>query len=1496
MNETIDKTNGCVGAVMVVGGGIGGIQASLDLSNSGFKVYLVEETTSIGGRMSQLDKTFPTNDCSMCIISPKLVEVGKDRNIEVITYSSVEEVEGEAGNFRVKILERPRYIDLEKCTGCGECAKNCPVEMPNEFNVFLDYRNAVYKRYPQAIPNAFAINKNDRAPCVMTCPANTNVQGYIALVAKEKFEEAYNVIIDRNPLPSICGRVCHHPCEGECNRGQIDEPVAINNIKRFVANRVREDRKASDIKVERAEIDLNRSKTAVIGGGPSGLTCARDLIQDGYPVTIFEAEDKLGGAMRYGIPDYRLPKEYLDWDIQNIIDLGIDVKTGERLGKDFTIESLKDKGYKAVYIGVGLPCARRIPFKGSDQNGVIWGIDFLKEVNLGKNPRIGKDVVVIGGGNVAIDVAMTAKRQGGERVAVVSLESREEMPAHEWEILDAVEEGIELNPSWGPDEILGEDGNVTGIRLNACTRVFDNDGKFNPEFDYNRKSEIETDTIIIAIGQAADLDWIGDNSPIERQGGGIKADALTLATNIEGVFAGGDVVYGPKSVVEAIDHGHRAAESIKRYIQGEDIAQGREIVEKKPAELPDERPYLVIPRHYAQKADINNRSGNYNEIEYTFTQEMAVAEAKRCLDCGICCECLQCLAACQADAIKHDDIPRIRNIDVGSIILIPGFDPFDASIKGRYGYGRFENVVTSLQFERILSASGPFEGEVMRPSDNSHPRKVAWIQCVGSRDTTCDNDYCSSVCCMYATKEAIIAREHDNRIEPTIFYMDIRAFGKEFDSYYERARDEHGVRFIRSMVSDLEEDPDNDNIIIKYINETGSSIREEFDLVVLSIGMVPSQGAINLSKKLEIDIDRYGFCETSTFEPLNTSRDGIYVSGVFQSPKDIPETVAQSSGAAAYAESLLFSARGEMIEEVEYPPERDITGEDPRIGVFVCHCGINIGGVVNVPSIKEYALTLPDVVFADENLYTCSQDTQQKIRDAIIDNNLNRVIVASCSPRTHEPLFQSTIREAGLNRYLFEMANIRDQCSWVHQQEKERATEKARDLVRMAVANARLLSPLQEQFLDVTHKGLVIGGGLAGMHAALRLAEQGFDVTLVEKESELGGNLKDIYYTIHGDDVQAYLDTLVKSVESHERIIVVKNAVIDNFEGYKGNFVTSLLIGPAMRTMRVEHGITIVATGAEESKPKEYLYGENDRVLTQMEFENRIVNNKDSIKDSKEFVMIQCVGSRNEERPYCSRVCCSVAIKNALKIKGMNPDARVYILYRDIRTYGLLEEYYTKAREMGVIFIRYDLDNMPEVTDAHGTLSVSVNDPVLGLRIEINPDILILSSATIPRENEELSTMLKIDRTRDDFYLEAHMKLRPVDFANDGIYMCGMAHNPKLIDETISQAAAAAARAAIVLSKDKLQADAVIAQVNPELCAACLTCVRVCSNKVPFINNDGVAEINPALCRGCGSCASDCPGKAIELQHFRDAQLIAKCEESIEYIKEIQEVKEVAYG
>ncbi len=883
-----------------------------------------------------------------------------------------------------------------------------------------------------------------------------------------------------------------------------------------------------------------------------------------------------------------------------------------------------------------------------------------------------------------------------------------------------------------------------------------------------------------------------------------------------------------------------------------------------------------IPRPI--EADFDERLATRPSIYLPFPQavpKVPVIDRQTCMH-FLNDACGACESFCGPKAIKYDQEDEVRELDVGSVILSPGFDVTDPSIREEYGYELYPNVVTSMEFERILSASGPYQGHIQRPSDNSDPEKVAWIQCVGSRDNSCNKGYCSSVCCMYATKEAIIAKEHSPDIKPTIFYMDIRAHGKGFDQYYERARDDYGVRYIQCQVSKIVEKPKSKNLMIAFIDKEGKVVEEEFDLVVLSLGMTPSTSSRELAEKLGIETDSYGFCQTDSLNPVKTSRPGVFVCGAFEAPKDIPETVSQASGSAAFASELISEARGTLIREEEFSPERDISGEEPKIGVFVCHCGINIGGVVDVPAVKEYAKSLPHVAYVDENLYTCSQDTQTKIKEVIKENNLNRVVVASCTPRTHEPLFQKTIREAGLNKYLFEMANIRDQCSWVHMDKKEEATKKAKDLVRMAIAAAGYVEPLQEQELSVTKRALVVGGGASGMAAALGLADQGFEVVLVEREKKLGGNMHHLYYTIKGNDIQEYLHSVIERVKNHPLILVITDGVIVDFTGFKGNFKTGIMAGPGMAYRQIEHGVAIIATGGEEYKPEEYLYGQDKRVMTQQELEGKIVRDEINLGHVNEVVMIQCVGSRIPERPYCSRLCCSAAIKNALKIKEKNPQSRVFILYRDIRTYGLLEDYYTQARKAGIMFIRYDLENKPQVVIEKGALQVEVDDPALGERVVLNPQLLVLSSAIVPRENEELSTLMKLQRTQEDFFMEAHMKLRPVDFATEGIYLCGLAHSPKPLDESLSQAAAAVSRACTLLSHDTVSVGGIVARVDEENCAACLTCVRVCPYDVPFINEEGVAQIDAAKCQGCGSCAAECPGKAIQLQHYEDKQIIAK--------------------
>ncbi|MEM3162384.1 MAG: CoB--CoM heterodisulfide reductase iron-sulfur subunit A family protein [Candidatus Bathyarchaeia archaeon] len=866
---------------------------------------------------------------------------------------------------------------------------------------------------------------------------------------------------------------------------------------------------------------------------------------------------------------------------------------------------------------------------------------------------------------------------------------------------------------------------------------------------------------------------------------------------------------------------------------------------------------------------LTDRSAIYVEFPQAVPLRFKI-DREKCIGCRTCQE------VCKANAVEYDQKDTEVILNVGSIVLAPGFEPFDARLKSEYGYGRYQNVVTSMEFERILNASGPYGGVVLRPSDGEIPRKIAFVQCVGSRDAQVGNIYCSAACCMYGIKEAIIAKEHvPTKLDCTMFYMDIRAYGKEFDAYYKRAQEEYGIRFVRSRVARITEDPSTGNLLVHYVGEDETPRVEEFDMVILSTGMKPPKNFEKLAKVFGIKINKYGFCETDPFKPLEASRPGIYVCGAFSSPKDIPESVAQASGAAAKAMSVIASERGKMVASKEYPPETDVSSEEPRIGVFICHCGINIGGFVNVPEVVEYAKKLPNVVYAEGNLYTCSDDTQKRIREKIQEHRLNRVVVASCTPRTHEPLFRETLREAGLNPYLFEMANIRDQCSWVHMHQPKEATEKAKDLVRSVVAKARLLNPLKNPTVKVTPSALVIGGGVSGMTAALELAAQGFEVHLVEKEKALGGHLRKIYYTLEGRDPQEFLNKLVKSVMENDKIHVYLDAEVTEVSGFVGNFKSKILHKGEEKL--VEHGVVIVAVGASEYKPKEYLYGQDPRVITQHELEEKLARGE---FNAKRVVMIQCVGSRNEERPNCSRICCGQAVKNALKIKEVDPEAEVYVLYKDLRTYGLMEEYYREAAEKGVLFINYNDARKPRVSNEKGELKVSFWEPVLKQEIELKPDYVILSAATIPNpDNKRVAEMLKVPLTKEGFFLEAHMKLRPVDFQTDGVFLCGMAHSPKFIEESIAQACAAAARAATILSKKYLEMEGIVANVNEDLCSGCRICESLCPyGAIEMTEKAGkvVAHVIEALCKGCGVCGTACPTKAITLGHFTTEEILAQ--------------------
>ena len=766
--------------------------------------------------------------------------------------------------------------------------------------------------------------------------------------------------------------------------------------------------------------------------------------------------------------------------------------------------------------------------------------------------------------------------------------------------------------------------------------------------------------------------------------------------------------------------------------------------------------------------------------------------------------------------------------------------------------------------------------DMQKLQTHEHPKRIAWLQCVGSRDTShCNNGYCSGVCCMYAIKEAVIAKEHaKGDLDAAIFFMDMRTFGKEFEQYYTRAKN-NGIRFLRSRVHTCDPIPGTDNLQLNYVSESGEIMAEEFDMVVLSVGLESSPDANGLAEKIGFDLDHYRFARTSSFTPVATSKPGIYVCGVLQGPKDIPLSVMEASAAAGAAASKLSGSRNTLVREKVFPQERDVSSESPRIGVFVCNCGINISSVVRVPEVVEYAKTLPNVVYVQENLFSCSQDAQDKLVHVIKEQNLNRVVVAACSPRTHEPLFQETVRNSGLNKYLFEQANIRDQCSWVHADEPDAATEKAKDLVRMGVSRAQLIEPLAMPSVPVTPAALVVGGGVAGMVSALTLANQGFDACIVEAKDKLGGHALKLRTTWKGEDAPEYVRNLVAEVGRNEKIKVFLNSSIKATSGYIGNFSTT--VASNGQESEIAHGVTILATGAHAFKPEEYLYGKNSRVFRWHELEDAW--DTDTVKNAESAVFIQCVGSREEGRPHCSKICCTFSVQKAVELKKRNPEMDVYIIYRDIRTYGEREDLYREARGLGVIFIRYDLENKPVVTETpDGKLEVSIVDHVLRRPIVLRPDFINLATAIHTKGAEELGQLFKVPLSQDKFFLEVHMKLRPVDFATDGIFMCGLAHYPKPIDESIAQAQAAAARAATVLARKSIEVEGVVSSVDESLCRGCGKCVAVCPYGAPQLMEKAegvqVSTIQEALCKGCGACAVACPTGAASIRHFNDAEVL----------------------
>jgi heterodisulfide reductase subunit A-like polyferredoxin len=1455
--------------ILIVGGGVAGIQAALDLAKAGAKVYLVERSPSLGGRMAQLDKTLPTNDCSICILSPLLVECARHERIELLTLAEVETLSGTVGDFTAEIVTHPRYVDASKCTGCGDCEPACPVKIRDEFEMGLKTQKAVYRPYPQAVPNVYSIMKGKEAPCNAACPAGINVKAYVSLVGSGKFREAYDIIGQAMPFPSVCGRVCYSPCEEACNRCSFDGAVAIRALKRFVSDYVNEHRceTASDERPDKPEVRTDH-RVAVIGSGPAGMTAAWKLTGLGYPVTVFEAMDRPGGMMRVGIPRYRLPDEVLDSEIDAICDMGVELRLGERIDD---AQALLHQGYKAVCVATGAHKTPALDLDGENLKGVMHALAFLRDVNLGRSSEVRGKVVVIGGGNAAVDAARTALRLGAEAVHIVYRRTRQEMPAYHAEIEAALDEGVELSLLVGPVGMTGSGKRLKQVRLIRMELGEpDASGRPRPIPVPGTEFNLDADLVLLATSQRADSDCLSGKTPI-RKDGTVEVDAITLKTPIEGIFAAGDVATGPNTVVDAIRAGSEAALSIHRYLSGMPLGEGREIAECDLAEAPD----MAIPgkpRTSLPTIPIRERTRGFSEVELALSPEAAIDEASRCLGCGLCCSCMECVKACEADAIIHDDEPGHLSLDVAAVVVATGFDEMDPTPIRNLSYGEQENILTGLEFERMLNAAGPTRGRVVKPSDGKPPRSIALIQCVGSRDERY-NPYCSRVCCVYSIKQCMVAKDHEPSVDGFYyFYRDLRACGRGFEEYCTRGREETGITLVRSSPSSIAAQGDG-GLAVRYEDpETAKPASVTVDMVVLACAMKPRVGTSELAQALGIEIDSDGFFKIAEplLDPVSSTREGILVCGCAAGPRDIPDSVAQASAASAKALAFLGKERRPLEDQ---PLPKTDPDEEPRVGIFVCHCGLNIGRVVDSKAVADYARGLPGVAYAEDNLYTCSDDTQKRIADTIRREGLNRVIVAACTPRTHEPIFRQTCAQAGLNPYLFEMANIRDQCSWVHSDLPEDATGKAKDLVRMALARAKLLRPLERKRVEVERSALVVGGGPAGIQCAIDIARLGIPVHLIEKEPALGGQLRSLD-RLFPSETRA-CDVLKAKIQELEGlpVRVTVNAKLESIEGFVGNFDVSVNGGD----FRV--GAVVLATGGTTLVPEGRLgYRRVAGVITSGDFEKMLADS-DSFGDATSIAFIQCVGAREREGyTGCSRYCCQVTLKQALEARDKG--AAVVVIHRDIRAftrYG--EDLYRRARLAGINFIRMRSEDQIKVDGNGDSSSLTVFDETLLTEITLRCDHVVLAVPLLPSATvQDLSEMLRVPVGLDGFFLERHVKLGPLETNTEGIFLCGCAQYPKDIPDTLAQASGVAAKVGILLSRPYVTLDPATATVRSELCRACGTCVEICEYNAPEIIEEGQARyavINEALCKGCGTCAAHCPTGAIIARHFTAGQIEA---------------------
>jgi len=1405
--------------------------------------------------------------------------------IEVITNAEVVGCEGDAGDFRVHVRKHPRFVREDLCVACGLCVEKCLVDVDNrDFDSSVKPSKAIYRPFPQSVPAAYIIDNQVTAACKQACPIHQDVQGYLVLAAAGKFAEAHALIRRTSALPGVCGRVCYHPCEESCRRSAVDSALAIKDIKRFVL----EETELPDGLLEVAE--PTGRQVAIVGSGPAGLTAAHDLALRGHKVVVYEREAELGGMLRLGIPAYRLPRQVLEADIELIRRLGVEFHTGVAIDAQ-TLEKLRDE-HDAVFLATGAhdPMVATIP--NDDAQGVLRGTEFLRSLNLGEKVELGRRVAVVGGGNTAIDAARAALRAEAETVSIYYRRSRDEMPASDEEVEALSEEGIEIEFLMAPTMVVADEGKVVGLELQRMELgEQDASGRRRPVPIDGSETVADVDTVILAIGQKPEVGPIRDSGIELTRWDTIDINALHSGTNLPGVFAGGDAVRGPASVVEAMADGRRAAQAIDNLLNDRELDDGLEPPAQPPEPMTEEeRLTLRIETEAAPRVEMPHlhaaeRTGTFDEVELGYTAEMAMAEAARCLNCGVCSECGQCITVCDVDAIDLDMKEENVEVNAGAILVAVGFNEFDATTLGNYGYGRFPNVITSLELERMLNASGPTQGHVIRMSDRKTPKRILFVQCVGARGEG-GRQYCSRFCCMNAVKDSMLIRQHDPEVEDiTVLYTDLRAFGKGFDDFLQRALDEECATYVRGRPAKIEQVAESDDLEI-FVEDTlaHEQRRLQADLVVLSVAAAPNEGAVELAGTLGIETDDYGFIarRDPAVSAVETAREGVFVCGSAVGPQVIPDCVAQASATAARAGLFLGAHR---VEEKEPEVEPlDLSGP-PRIGIVVCHCGVNVAGVLDVEQLAEHAAALPDVVVAETELFSCSSTGQDGIAELIKEHDLNRIVVAACTPRTHEPVFREACSRIGFNPYLFEMVNIRDQCSWVHAELPEQAQEKAHTLIRMGVARARHLEPLQAGEAPMERAALVVGGGIGGIQAATDLAVQGFPVTLVEKEDSLGGRLADphlkfLYPTMR--PVSEVLEEKVKRLEeSGARILL--NTEVEGITGFVGNFEATLK-GASNEVVHV--GAIILAFGADLHKPDgEYGYGELANVITSEELERAVCAGDDvpatNGDQPSSAAFILCVGSRDPEGfTGCSRYCCPTAIKQARELHRRGIDTTVF--YRDIRTVSAgAEEMYREARGDGVLFVRVPPGHKPEVVGTDRVEAVRCYDDLLGRPLEVSADLVVLSVGMRPKQPETavFHDLLKASLGSDGFFLEKHPELAPVETAVEGVLLAGTVQGPKDIVDTVAQASATAAKASVYLAHDMVRLDPAVSVVNEMKCRGCGECVEVCDFQAPELVEVApeifISRINPSLCKGCGTCASWCPSGAIISKHSTDTQVHA---------------------